>query len=165
MLEQSYKCFRFFEMLTNFSFTAAVDRFIEKKGYADITDSSMQLQHPSKRLVLLFLSVPTLDLYHIQQKIIKQKNYPQLFRENFQRSYLHLCMRNARRGSTLPAHRRRQCCAHWERQLGQRAQRTRAVRATVRRAPLQWDSSGLDKAFSAQPGQATLSSHTYTLQG
>ena len=28
-----------------------------------------------------------------------------------------------------------------------------------------WDSSGLDKAFSAQPGQATLSSHTYTLQG
>ena len=28
-----------------------------------------------------------------------------------------------------------------------------------------WGSSGLDKAFSAQPGQATLSSHTYTLQG
>ena len=58
-------------------------------------------------MALLILSVPTLDLYHIQQKIIKQKNYPQLFRENFQRSYLHLCMRNARRGSTLPAHRRR----------------------------------------------------------
>ena len=59
-------------------------------------------------------------------------------------------------------------------------QRTRAVRATPRGAPLEraspdpprtqraghWGSSGLDKAFSAQPGQATLlSSHTYTLQG
>ena len=40
-----------------------------------------------------------------------------------------------------------------------------AHESSARSAPLDWGSSGLDKAFSAQPGQATLSSHTYTLQG
>ena len=77
-----------------------------------------KIEHPNKCLALLILSVPTLDLYQIQQKIIKQKNYPQLFRENFQRSYLHLCMRNARYVAA-PAEaqrcRRRQCCAHGKR--------------------------------------------------
>jgi hypothetical protein len=129
--------------------------------------------------------VPTLDPYHIQQKIKKQKNYPQLFRENFQRSYLHLCMRNAR----YVARRRRQRLnvagagnvARMGRDSWASARSARELHTrTVRRAPLahaapgsprtqragHWDSSGLDKAFSAQPGQATLlSSHTYTLQG
>ena len=70
----------------------------------------------------------------------------------------------AGRGSTLPAPAMLRAWGEIA-GLARAAHESSARNGEPRRAPLQWGSSGLDKAFSAQPGQATLSSHTYTLQG